>query len=1188
MRLTSFALESYGNFSAVRLSLDPRPGHINLVVAPNGGGKSVLRQAFHDLLFGIPGQSKMAFRFGYAGMRLFAEGIDATGAAFAIGRRKGIGNTLIDGEGNNLDPHILKALIGEADEGLFERLFALDSHLLRRGAEAMLASGGDLAEALFAAGSGIAGLRRLRERFEALRDELAPERQTRSRPLYQSLAALSQARADLRTATIRPKDWQEASARLAFTRERRLSLAGEQADIQKELERLQRVKRVRPWLDQWQAARQEQAAAEAAPRLAPDTERRWREAGEAIRLAEFERKAATDRLHSLLTALAAEQPDDRLLAAGERIDGLARASDRIAADRRDLPPREGEHRQSAERLRELLQALGAEAAEEIAAIAPNGPQIAAARALVKRHGVLAEKLRNAEAEAAKTGHEIAAAEAEEARLGPRDEAEDVSGLAALVAEARADGDPARRSAELSAKLSREETRLAAALAKVPLWQRGLEALAAIVPPTRQMIDRAAAARDAAMGALAEAEREIGRLRGEREQAIERLAQERGGKPVPDAAAIAAARRHRDLGWSLVRRSKFEGPTPRDAVAWGPQEGALAAQIAAYAEPFGLAAAFERAIGEADHLADRRDEESRRLAGIAEQERRIAALDKGIAGAEPRLAAAREACEDAAHRWAALLSGLGFADSVAGNGAGMPEAAGLLEFLVARETALDARAARDLAQHALADEMARQEAMRRRLAELLPAEKCSSLAEALTAAQQVIERCAATRRERDQVETALRTFRRQQRQALFEREAAQKTFANWQIDWRECLAGLKRPPEETPTAVEKAIELIEAAHRERAKLAELEHRIAAMRGNIADFTARVADLVGAVAPDLLGQPPEIAAAELGRRLKTHRDIESRRAGLRDQEREAQAKLEEALGRYRRAGADREALRQEIGGAGEEEIVRRIALAERRRAAEAELRKVEEKLGEIGDGWPIDRLRSETAAVPPETVDAELARLQLDAERLSDEREEAAREEQRLSDELRRIGAGEHAINAEERRQAAIAALTRISAEALLYHAAACLLQRAVERLREAGDGGLVRRIGEVFTRITGGAYAGVTADEDDEGTPFLIAIEADRTTTKRVEQLSEGTRDQLFVALRLVMLEDYACKAPALPFIADDLLQTFDDYGRTANALAALADLATHVQVIVLSHQRQLIDVARALPAGTVNLCELAA
>lgn len=107
MRLTSFTLENYGNFGRLHLALDPELGHLNLVVAPNGGGKTVLRQAFHDLLFGIPGQTKMAFLHGYQGMRLSAEGIDASGGAFTFGRRKGIGNTLVDGAGNSVDPRLL-------------------------------------------------------------------------------------------------------------------------------------------------------------------------------------------------------------------------------------------------------------------------------------------------------------------------------------------------------------------------------------------------------------------------------------------------------------------------------------------------------------------------------------------------------------------------------------------------------------------------------------------------------------------------------------------------------------------------------------------------------------------------------------------------------------------------------------------------------------------------------------------------------------------------------------------------------------------------------------------------------------------------------------------------------------------------------------------------------------------------
>lgn len=1164
MRLTAFSLEHYGNFEAVRLSLDPRPGHLNLIVAPNGAGKTVLRQAFHDFLFGIPGQTKMAFRFGYAGMRLFAEGIDANRTAFAIGRRKGIGNTLIDRDGNSVDPQCLKGLIGEADEMLFERLFALDSQLLRNGADAMLASGGDLAEALFAAGSGIAGLRRMREDFEGLRDRLAPQNKAKQPPFYQALDALARARSDLRESTIRPQRWQEWNQELAFVRDRLASLVAEQATGRGKKERLERIKRVRPWLENRQAALQRLAAAAQAPRLPPDTEKRWQDARQALGLAAQERDGAANDLEKLTALLAAEQPDSRLLAEGERIEVLERARDQIAADHRDLPPRAADRETTATALEEDLSALGVKSFDGIAAIAPNGPQIAAARALIRQHGLLTEQLRRTETEAAKSARDIAAAEAD---LKPLGEPGDASELAALMAETRADGDPARRLADLEHALSREAARLAAALAQVPLWTQGLEALAALAPPTRPMIDRAAAALDLAASAQAEAESTLERLHGEHKKAMERLAREREGKPVPDAAAVAAARAHRDLGWSLIRRSRFEGE-------------ALAAEIAAYAGVLGVTAAFERAIRQADTLADRRDEESGRLASITEQKRRLAALDKEIADAEQGCGMARAAHEQAAREWVALTAGFGFEAA--------PAPDDVREILAARQAVLEARAARDTAKDAVAAERVRQEAMRQRFAALLPEGEHASLAEALAAAQQIVERCAAARRERDQVEAALAALRRQHRRAADECEAADKASAHWRSTWRDCLTRLQRAPEETPAAVEKAIELITAAHQTRRDLGNLDERIAGMRRNIAEYEARVDAVVAAAAPDLVGQPAEIAAAELRKRLDIARGVERQRALLLRQKKDKESELREAANRYKCAEESLDALRREIGGSGDEDIAHRIDLARQRRDDEAIWADVDKKLAELGDGWPIETLESEAAEITPETVDAELARLKADDDRLSDERDKAARDEQRLAGELQRIGAGEDAIDAEERRQTALAALTRISADALLYHAAACLLRQGIERLRSRSDNRLVQRIGEVFARITGGAYARVVADEDDKGTPLLIALEGDGKTGKQIGELSEGTRDQLFLALRLVMLEDYAGKAPALPFIADDLLQTFDDYGRTTNALVALADLSRHVQVIVLSHQRQLAEAARALPEGAVNVCEIAA
>ena len=59
-------------------------------------------------------------------------------------------------------------------------------------------------------------------------------------------------------------------------------------------------------------------------------------------------------------------------------------------------------------------------------------------------------------------------------------------------------------------------------------------------------------------------------------------------------------------------------------------------------------------------------------------------------------------------------------------------------------------------------------------------------------------------------------------------------------------------------------------------------------------------------------------------------------------------------------------------------------------------------------------------------------------------------------------------------------------------------------------------------------------------------------------LSEGARDQLYLALRLAYVEDYASRAEPPPFVGDDLFASFDDV-RTAHGLRALAAIGETVQ-----------------------------
>jgi uncharacterized protein YhaN len=125
---------------------------------------------------------------------------------------------------------------------------------------------------------------------------------------------------------------------------------------------------------------------------------------------------------------------------------------------------------------------------------------------------------------------------------------------------------------------------------------------------------------------------------------------------------------------------------------------------------------------------------------------------------------------------------------------------------------------------------------------------------------------------------------------------------------------------------------------------------------------------------------------------------------------------------------------------------------------------------------------------------------------------------------------------------------------------------------------------LFSTVTGGAYSGLDQDFDDDDTPRLVGRRRSGELVS-VPGLSEGTRDQLYLALRLAYLEDYAARAEAVPFIGDDLFTSFDD-DRTANGLAALAAIGDRVQMILFTHHRNVVEIARNTIGSELAIIEL--
>ncbi|MGN0262362.1 MAG: ATP-binding protein [Eggerthellaceae bacterium] len=176
------------------------------------------------------------------------------------------------------------------------------------------------------------------------------------------------------------------------------------------------------------------------------------------------------------------------------------------------------------------------------------------------------------------------------------------------------------------------------------------------------------------------------------------------------------------------------------------------------------------------------------------------------------------------------------------------------------------------------------------------------------------------------------------------------------------------------------------------------------------------------------------------------------------------------------------------------------------------------------------------------------------------------------ELRRIleeARSSSAIQDLRDRQAALEGrLDRAMREYAMLLVARQAMSDAIRIWEERSQPAVYRRAGGLMSLMSAGAWCAVVPD----GSGGVLLC--DRTGMRRKPaELSLGTCQQLHLALRIALLEVSSGVGESLPVIADEVLAHFDDDRREQAALA-LADLARHRQVLVLTCHSEIVGTLR--------------
>lgn len=124
---------------------------------------------------------------------------------------------------------------------------------------------------------------------------------------------------------------------------------------------------------------------------------------------------------------------------------------------------------------------------------------------------------------------------------------------------------------------------------------------------------------------------------------------------------------------------------------------------------------------------------------------------------------------------------------------------------------------------------------------------------------------------------------------------------------------------------------------------------------------------------------------------------------------------------------------------------------------------------------------------------------------------------------------------------------------------------MERMKDE----LTAKAGEIFSTFTGGEYLSIKPDDDFNSPDFNFSLK-DGSIQESVEKLSRGTKEQVFLSVRLGRIVDIK---PALPVIIDDTFVNFDRYHLNNLMLIVEGLIKTH-QVFILTCHPHLIDMIK--------------
>ena len=1163
MRLLQIDIERFGIFQQTSLTLDRG---LQLIHGPNEAGKSTLLQLIRELFFGFPQQNPYVLDGGPTDGEIAACGVleMANGQTLEFRRRKGRKDAVkgllsavpADGVGPTVvDADRLAQLLGNASADLYRHVFGFSLSELSAAEKSL--ENATLLQALY--GGGIGGLAHIQRLQVALRESheqlFAPKAKTRE--INACLGQIAAHDRDLRASMVKPSHYQQtvqsceqADADVARLRE-------ELATVHTQLSRQQRLADALAYWQQREEARRQLADIRVPAGIPTDAATRAARLQERRDECDQQRWQSEQHLTEIADQLTRLTLRPELLQQTQAIRSWQQQIAKIRGFRRDLPLRQQEANQ-----------LQADLLQQLQALEPTWGLAELKRfqtSLEHRHAIeeLAEAKQHAERNLQEHRQQVRRLLCEDQIDRQRLEALAVGESSLQLAAQLQQRDSYTRARQTARETAAEMEQLQLTIEHLrqemsaPLNRPVTDSEFLPLPLDRTVAEFGTRLVAAEQDCLRRQE-QYHRLEQELQEHQRSLDDAEREIDVPDRDRLLDQRSRRDQAWRLLRR-KYIRQEPVDD------------EIHRYlgVSEESLPEAYERAVRQADEMADLRQIHATTVARRETLARQLERGERDAKIARQHLKEAQQHQDAITREWHQLWGPCRIQPL-------SPNAMRewlrlhhrLLEKLELHKTlAQRLRSAQD-ASDDLEDE----------LQLLLP--KSTARGESLWAeADRQLGALREAEAERKSLMAhgvaRLETLRQEEQQVVEIEQQLQEDRQRWQTVRATC--GL--PDGWSIELGVKMLSQLSEAREKHARLTDRERRIADMDQELRGFEEEVLGQRHLLAKETPANFAEDLALQLHQQLEiaVHDSADLQRLSA---ERERLLPLLESVrGRGEQIQQQLAELWQLAEVREEQEFHQVLEQAERRRQLLTQIDETSQRLAGLRGNEPADSFDAALQDVDPDAMKDRLSHLEQQRSQIADEHEESVKRAALYRNQLLEMEQSEHVLELQSALETSRGRLADAVERWAPLVMADALLKQAIQRFEQEHQPLLLQQVELLFQRLTNGRYVAVRRRLDDAGT--MIVRQPDGTE-KSPGQLSRGTREQLYLAMRLAYVRHYCQHAEPLPIIMDDVLVNFDSQ-RARLTLQLLVEFSQDVQVLFLTCHDHIVQLAREIDADLAPL-----